>query len=154
MASLWRLPLLVVLENNRYAQTTPLRLNLAGDIPARFRAFGIPAVERGTTDVLEVHAMARDLAGEVRGGGGPRALVIDTYRFAPHSKGDDTRDPAEIEHHRKADPLLVHGRRLDSAVRAVIEAEVEAEVGEAFRRAEAARPADPESLTPALEPAR
>src|SRR3989337_2518710 len=41
MASLWRLPVLFVVENNRYAQTTPIALNLAGEIAPRFRAFGI-----------------------------------------------------------------------------------------------------------------
>jgi TPP-dependent pyruvate/acetoin dehydrogenase alpha subunit len=151
MASLWHLPLLLVVEDNRYAQTTPISLNLAGSIPGRFQAFGIPVDERDTTDVLEIHALAGPAFERVRGDGGPRALVLHTYRFASHSKGDDTRDPAEVARYRQRDPIPLHGARIPADERARLEAEVEAEVAEAFRQAEADPPADPAVLTPLLE---
>jgi TPP-dependent pyruvate/acetoin dehydrogenase alpha subunit len=47
-----RLPLLIVLEVNEWSQSTPSSMNLAGDIGARFTAFGLPVVEVDTTDVL------------------------------------------------------------------------------------------------------
>ena len=52
MASLWRLPVLFVVENNDYAQSTPVELELAGSIPARGAAFGIEVAELDTTDVV------------------------------------------------------------------------------------------------------
>lgn len=150
MASLWRLPVFFVLENNRYAQSTPVALHLAGEIEKRFEAFGIRAETHETMDVLEVEAAARRLAGEVRAGGGPLALVINTYRFGPHSKGDDTRDPEEIARYRAKDPLLLHAARLSDEMRLRVQAEVEAEVSEAFEAASSGPMADPTQLSPAL----
>jgi TPP-dependent pyruvate/acetoin dehydrogenase alpha subunit len=112
IASLWGLPIIFVVENNHYAQSTPIHLALAGSIAGRFRAFGIEAAEMDTTDVLDVRKLADPVVAAVRAGRGPGALVIHTYRFSPHSKGDDSRDPAEIEERRLRDPLLVHGSRL------------------------------------------
>lgn len=150
MASLWRLPVLFVLENNRYAQSTPIERNLAGGIEARFRAFGIRVEGRDTTDVLEIVQLTSSAIGAVRAGSGPRALVLHTYRFAPHSKGDDTRDPEEVARYREHDPLRLNAGRLEEALRRRLEAEVEAEVADAFQQAEADPQADPLSLTPAL----
>jgi TPP-dependent pyruvate/acetoin dehydrogenase alpha subunit len=150
MASLWKLPVLFVLENNLYAQSTPISLNLAGTITGRFQAFDIPVREAATTDVLEILELAGQAVGDVRHGTGPAALVLQTYRFAPHSKGDDTRDPDEIERHREADPLRVHGARLAQAERESIEADVEREVAQAFETARSDSPADPAALTAAL----
>ncbi len=150
MASLWHLPLVITLENNRYAQSTPIHLNLAGDIEARFRAFDLPAVALEASDVNLVREAAEDVIGNVREDGGPQAIVLHTYRFAPHSKGDDTRDPQEIAHFRAEDPLLKQAEALHPADRERIEHETEAEVNEAFRLAEADPLADPAALAPAL----
>ncbi|MBA4385738.1 MAG: pyruvate dehydrogenase, partial [Anaerolinea sp.] len=54
MASLWSAPLLIVVENNHIAQTTPTDFALAGDMRMRFQAFGIPAFELDTSDVMEI----------------------------------------------------------------------------------------------------
>jgi len=135
MASLWKLPLLFILENNRYAQTTPVGLAVAGSIPARFAAFDIPVWERDSTDVQVIRAAAVEAVAAVRGGGGPGALVLHTYRFAAHSKGDDVRDPQEVARQREYDPLLVHAARLELGQREHIEAEVSAIVAAAFARA-------------------
>jgi TPP-dependent pyruvate/acetoin dehydrogenase alpha subunit len=134
MAALWSLPVLFVLENNRYAQTTPIALGVAGSIPARFQAFGIETYARDTTDVLAVEEIATEALAHARAGH-PAALILHTYRFAAHSKGDDVRDPAEIASYQEKDPLLVHGARLTDAERAGAEAEVTAELEEAFNRA-------------------
>ncbi len=141
LASLWDLPILFVLENNFYAQSTPSALQIAGDIVARAEAFGIEAAHLDTTDVDEIEREAARVVEQVRTTGRPFFLVIDTYRFSPHSKGDDIRDPAEIEERRKRDPLLVAGARLDGAERASLERSCEerlAEVVEAALAAEAA----------------
>lgn len=145
MASLWELPVLFVVENNHYAQSTPIELELAGSITARAEAFGIATDELDTTDVEEIHAAAGRAVGRVRGTGEPFFLVLHTYRFSPHSKGDDNRDPAEIEERRTRDPLLIAGARLDPAEREAIEARVEGRLAEVVAEAEAAPEATPEA---------
>ena len=115
IASLWKLPLLVVVEHNGYAQSTPSALQLAGDIEARAAAFGIATARLDSTDVDEIRAAAERAVAHVRDTGGPFFLVLDTYRFSPHSKGDDFRDPAEIAARRERDPLTIAGARLDDA---------------------------------------
>ena len=138
MASLWRAPVLYVLEDNQIAQTTPARIAVAGDIAARFGAFGIPSCELDTSDVLEILPTAIELVAEVRSQVFPRALVLHTCRFGPHSKGDDTRDPQEIATlRRERDPVQIHGARLDPVQRQQVDAQVEQEVRQAFERASA-----------------
>lgn len=149
MASLWDLPVLFVLENNRYAQSTPIELNLAGSIAARFAAFGLQVEERETTDVEQVRAVAEECVTSVRGGG-PAALILHTYRFAPHSKGDDSRDPEEMRRYRENDPLPIQAARLDPEARQDIERRVEQEVETAFETAKAAPLASADSLGSAL----
>lgn len=136
MASLWKAPILYVVENNRIAQTTPISIALAGDICARFTAFGIPASQIDTRDVLEIRAASEFLLTDIREGLGPRALVINTHRFGPHSKGDDTRNPVEIQKIRAAfDPLDIQSRRIEPDDRNAIEADVDREVLDAFEAA-------------------
>ncbi|HLF89010.1 MAG TPA: thiamine pyrophosphate-dependent enzyme, partial [Anaerolineales bacterium] len=136
MASLWGAPILYVLENNRIAQTTPTDLALAGDIPARFAAFGIPARELDTSDILEILPTAGDLLEEVRSTQTPRALILHTCRFGPHSKGDDTRSEEEVTWMRETrDPVRILAPRLDSSTRVEIETTVDAEVQSAFKQA-------------------
>ena len=138
IASLWKAPILFVLENNHIAQTTPIELALAGEIPARFAAFGIHGREVDTSDVREISAAAGEEIRMLRKEGGPRALVLHTVRFGPHSKGDDTRDETVMARLRaKRDPLEIHGKRLAARQRNDIEAEVKAEVVSAFEQAQA-----------------
>lgn len=142
MASLWQVPLLVVVENNHIAQTTPSSLAIAGDLSARFESFGIPAVELDTSDVMEITGQAIQMYAEVHEHVSPRALILNTARFGPHSKGDDTRSKEELEQMKeKRDPLRISEDRLPvSEVRHITE-EVEAEVGRAFETALADPPA-------------
>jgi TPP-dependent pyruvate/acetoin dehydrogenase alpha subunit len=136
MASLWRAPVLYVVENNRIAQTTPISQALAGDICSRFTAFGIPAPQIETSDVLEIHKTSQLLINDIRNGQGPRALVIHTHRFGPHSKGDDTRDLEEVQEIKQNfDPLQIQAQRIDKEDQASIEAEVDREVLAAFETA-------------------
>jgi TPP-dependent pyruvate/acetoin dehydrogenase alpha subunit len=64
-------------------------------------------------------------------------LILHTYRFAAHSKGDDIRDRAEIARAKEKDPLLIHGERLTPAERQRVEADVMALIDDAFTRASA-----------------
>jgi TPP-dependent pyruvate/acetoin dehydrogenase alpha subunit len=145
LASLWRLPVLFVVENNFYAQSTPIELELAGSIPARGAAFGVEVAELDTTDVEEVHEAAGKAVARIRETGEPSFLVLHTYRFSPHSTGDDNRDPAEIEERRTRDPLVVAGARLDASERGAIEARAEQRLAETVEAAEAAPAATAEA---------
>jgi TPP-dependent pyruvate/acetoin dehydrogenase alpha subunit len=145
MASLWKLPVFFVVENNHYAQSTPVELELAGSISARAAAFGVETDELDTTDVEEIHAAAGRAVARIRETGEPFFLVLDTYRFSPHSKGDDNRDPAEIEKRRERDPLTVAGARLDGGERGTIEERVEQRIVETIAAAEEAPAATPEA---------
>jgi TPP-dependent pyruvate/acetoin dehydrogenase alpha subunit len=136
MAALWGAPVLFVVENNRIAQTTPIESALAGNICARFNAFGIPAAGIESSDVLQIEMAAAGLLAEIRNEGKPQGLILHTHRFGPHSKGDDTRSLDEIEVLKEThDPIKIQAARLDSNERMAIEAGVNTEVEAAFQDA-------------------
>jgi TPP-dependent pyruvate/acetoin dehydrogenase alpha subunit len=125
LTALWQLPLLIVVEDNEWSQSTPSHVNLAGDMAARFTAFGLPVVEVATTDVLEIDAAAGEIVGGCRSRRGPGVLVIHTYRLCHHSKNDDSRPVEEVQRRWQFDPLAVHGVRLGERDRRAIDTEVE-----------------------------
>lgn len=129
IASLWKLPLLLVVENNAYAQSTPISANFAGDMRARFDAFGIEAERLDSTDIHAIDEAAQRQIAAVREDRSPRALIIDTYRLCHHSKSDDNRPEAEIAERWLREPLVVHGARLDGPDVERIDHEVEEALG-------------------------
>lgn len=136
MAGLWKAPVLYVVENNHIAQTTPSALALAGKVAGRFEAFGISVSELDSSDVLEILPISSELLEAVRAQTAPHALILNTCRFGPHSKGDDTRDPTVVAHMRlERDPIKIHGARLERSDLVAIEAAVETEVALAFQQA-------------------
>lgn len=122
MASLWSAPILIVAENNRWAQSTPVELELAGSMVDRGRAFGIESGEIDSTDADALYAHFGPIIENVRREGRPRLEVIHTYRLCHHSKSDDHRPAEEIERFRAGDPLALVKSRLDPEVAARIEA--------------------------------
>ncbi len=136
IASLWQLPILYVVENNYYAQSTPSHLQLAGDITDRGAAFGIETARLATTDVVEIERAAAEIVEGIRTTGRPFFLVLDTYRFSPHSKGDDFRDTTEIEDARSRDPLVLAAARVRESDRLAIEEACEQRLAAAVRAAE------------------
>jgi TPP-dependent pyruvate/acetoin dehydrogenase alpha subunit len=125
LTALWQLPLLFVLEDNGWSQSTPSGLNLAGDIAARFTAFGLPVLDVDSTDVLEIESAAGEVVSGCRSRRGPGVLIIHTYRLCHHSKNDDNRPVEEVRSRWACDPLVVHGRRLAADELTAIDAEVE-----------------------------
>lgn len=105
--SKWEIPLLIVCENNFYAQSTPQSVNLAGDIQARAAAFGIHTQKGNTWAPEELMIKAQEAIDYVRDSAKPCFFLVETYRLNAHSKGDDDRDPAEVEAHREKDFLQV-----------------------------------------------
>lgn len=151
MSSLWQAPILYVVENNQIAQTTPARSAVAGEIQARFSAFGISNMALDTSNVLEIAPTAAQLINQIRAGGGPHALVIKTCRFGPHSKGDDTRpaeEVAQLQHRR--DPLKIIKEYLPPELIPSLEKEVDDFMLSEYRMALGDPLADPASLSGGL----
>ncbi len=137
MAGLWHIPILYVLENNQIAQTTPIDKAISGGLAERFSAFNICVEAIELSDVRLIQDASARLLNEVRDRQTPCALVVKTYRFGPHSKGDDTRKTEEIALFRqKHDPLKIQGARLHHDRREHIETSVRDEIAAAYQQAQ------------------
>lgn len=147
LAALWSIPILFVIENNFYAQSTPQRLQLSGQIAARPQAFDIETAHCCPASVEEVYAIAGDAWDTIERQGKPFCLVLDTYRFCPHSKSDDHRDSAEIEAWRARDPLKRLANQIDIDTRLRIEQQAHLRIAEAVSRAQAAAFSDARAIT-------
>lgn len=130
-------PLVVVVEDNGIAQTTPTAATTAGSLAARAAAFGLPCEVLDYPEADAVEAAAGRLLAHVRATG-PAVLVIRSCRLGPHSKGDDTRPAAEIERLRALDPLARTAARLSPAVVEAAWAEAAAAIDAAVAAAHAA----------------
>jgi pyruvate dehydrogenase E1 component alpha subunit len=91
MASLWKLPVIYVCENNLYNEYTYFGESTAGGILDRAAAFGIHAVEVDGQDVRAVYALMTGLVERARRGEGPAFVLANTYRFHGHHVGDVDR---------------------------------------------------------------
>ncbi len=121
LASIWKLPMLFVLENNGIAQTTLTANTIGGgSIEERGKAFGLSTwhFDDASDDFM---SDVEGVVATIRARRTPGLLVIDTKRLGPHSKGDDLRDAEEMLAISRRDPLLRVGARLDDDARAEIE---------------------------------
>jgi acetoin:2,6-dichlorophenolindophenol oxidoreductase subunit alpha len=114
MASLWKLPVIYVCENNLYNEYTHYSETTAGDLGARAQAFGIHTERVDGQDVRAVHAAAERLVARARSGEGPAFLLCDTYRYYGHHVGDIQRgyyrSKAEEDHWKnERDPITLLG---------------------------------------------
>ncbi len=91
MASLWKLPVIYVCENNLYNEYTHYSETTAGDMSARAKAFGILTEEVDGQDVRAVYTTAQRLVERARQGEGPAFLLCHTYRYHGHHVGDIQR---------------------------------------------------------------
>jgi acetoin:2,6-dichlorophenolindophenol oxidoreductase subunit alpha len=96
IARLWELPLLVVVEHNQIALSTPCAQGLAGSIAMRARAFDIDYLQITSRDVNQIRAAAAPRIRSARELCAPLVIEFLTSRLGPHSKGDDTRTAAEL----------------------------------------------------------
>jgi 2-oxoisovalerate dehydrogenase E1 component len=139
IASKWDVPLLVVCENNLFAQSTSQTQTLAGDICGRAAAFGIDT-RHGTTYAWP--RLLDDLhrsVDHVRTTSRPLFHRIDTFRLMAHSKGDDNRPADYVQHHWDIDPLSMLEREFGATAewRRMID-DIDAEIAVAVAAAEAA----------------
>jgi len=142
IAALWKMPLLLVCENNGWSEFSPTALQFAAQLKDLAGAFGIPHVQIDGSDVEAVAGAAAALVGEIRTGAGARVLECSTHRVRGHYEGDPQkyREAAELAAGAAADPLKharkallargVKAQALDAAV-----AEIEAQVQAAIARA-------------------
>ena len=117
IASLWGLPVVLVCENNGYAEFTPLSAHTRIERLAPHAAtYGIPARTVDGNDVLAVREAVAAAAEEARAGGGPRFIEALTYRLRGHYEGDPAkyRELAELADWRAKDPLAVVRARLEA----------------------------------------
>jgi TPP-dependent pyruvate/acetoin dehydrogenase alpha subunit len=135
LASLWQTPSVFVIEHNGYAQSTPSSLQIAGDVAARPRAFGIHTTQSPSDRVEDVTATAAAAVDAARAGGGPQCVIVYTRRLGPHSKGDDTRTTDEMAAAWAADSLLPARAAVDVAAAEAIESRVRAAIAAARNRA-------------------
>lgn len=142
-ASLRKLPILFVCENNFFAIYSHVRDRLAGPgLVARAEAYGIPAERLDDVDVLAFHEKVGVAIAAVRRGEGPRFLECMTYRWRDHvGPGEDRqygyRPDAELNARIEKDNLSALGRLLSADARLAIEAEEEARIADAIKWAEA-----------------
>lgn len=105
--SLLKVPLLIVVEDNQYAQSTPRSNNFSGSFKSRAEAFNISFGEIETNDVCVLYDRFGPIIDKVRVSKYPHMEVVHTYRLGPHSKGDDDRPKSEIEAWKEKDPLKI-----------------------------------------------
>src|SRR5689334_15032554 len=157
LASIWKLPVLFVCENNEFATEIPFQY-AAGNptVASRAASYGMPGIDVDGNDVLAIHATAEQAVGRARNGEGPTLLECRTYRTRPHAEGMGdftyrTRDEVEawkarcpIESLRR---VVVAGGTITAAELDAIDAAVQEEVEAAHREAEAAPWPDPAAAT-------
>jgi pyruvate dehydrogenase E1 component alpha subunit len=158
MASLWKLPVIYICEDNQYNEYTHSSETTAGAIGDRARAFAIPVDEVDGQDVQSVYATAAQAVRRARAGEGPTFLLCHTYRFHGHHVGDvdrgyyrsaeeekswrDSRDPISLAAAALVRDGEVTASRLDE-----VDEEVLTEVREAVAYALDAPYPAPEEVT-------
>ena len=154
MASLWKLPVVYVMENNHYGEYTPCSEATAGTSLARAEAMDIPAVSVDGNDVLAVYQAATRATARARAGGGPSFVECVTYRWHGHHMGDQGdiygyRSQEEIERWMAKCPIhrfstyLLSENLADAATLQRIDTEVQELIDEAIEEAKQAPFPDP-----------
>ena len=152
MAQLWKLPVVFLCENNRWAESTPLAQHSPiTDLSERALAFGMSSLTVDGQDAEAVYRATAEALAHARSAAGPVFLLAETYRLAPHNVGDqqEYREKAEYELTRATeDPIIkLRGRLALSDDRfAELERKAEAEVADAVEFARNGSDPDPQTL--------
>jgi len=153
MASLWKLPVIYVIENNLYGASTHVELICRlKDLADRAAAYGIPGVVVDGNDVLEVHRVAGEAISRAREGKGPTLIEAKTYRIGGHSRTDANtyRRKEEEKLWLQRDPIRLFEARmleqkiLDPAQIQELGAEIDAMIEDAVERAQQAPDPSPD----------
>lgn len=159
MGAIWSLPVVYLIENNRYSASTPIadmvKLEKLSD---RAAGYGIPGLTIDGNDVLEVYETVREAAARARAGDGPTLVEALTYRITGHSRRDPCNYMPEEERHRamEEEPLGRFAGRLlaedlaDEQALCRMDEEAQAEVEAAVESAQAAPEPDPQDALEGL----
>jgi len=148
MASLWKLPILYVCENNGYAMSMPVTRAIAGgEILDRARAYAMRAERVDGMDAEAIEKAAADALAHARSGKGPAFIEAMTYRFCGHSKSDRLvyRTREEEAEWRKRDPVATTRARLVASGEMSEAERIETEVASLLEEAEQQALASPEA---------
>jgi pyruvate dehydrogenase E1 component alpha subunit len=156
MAALWKLPVIYIIENNKYAMGTSIeRASATIDLYKHGESFGIPGEQVDGMDVLAVREAGDRAVDYVRSGKGPYVLEMMTYRYRGHSMSDPGkyRSKDEVERMRaehdpidQARKLLLDGKHIDEAALKEIDKEVKTIVAEAAEFGQHSPEPDPGEL--------
>jgi acetoin:2,6-dichlorophenolindophenol oxidoreductase subunit alpha len=147
-ASLWKLPIVFICENNRYVELTPQSVHVAGHIWKRAEGYDMPGLEVDGNDIDAMTAAVEGAVGRARAGEGPTLIEAETYRWFGHYAGDKAayRDEAEVETGRAGDPLVRARANLSPDDADAADAAVETEITAALEFALASPSAGEEVL--------
>ncbi len=152
LAALWKLPVVLICENNHYSMGTSVERSVSvKDLSVKALSYDIPRDRFASDDVLLVYDRVKEAADRARAEGVPTLIEAITYRFRGHSMADPAkyRTREEVEEWRKRDCLLVGRTNLlesfgvPEADVQKMEDEVEAEVADAVKFAEESPEPDP-----------
>jgi pyruvate dehydrogenase E1 component alpha subunit len=111
VAKIWDLPVVFLCENNQYAVSTPDEYAVAGSIPERAEAMGIPSRSVAGSDALSVHEEVAGAVAAARSGDGPQFLECRTLRYSGHFSGEASLDWLADKPYRKEDGEVERWRR-------------------------------------------
>ena len=159
LAVIWKLPLILVCENNRYSEMTPSHETTSNvDTYKRAAALGLEATQIDGNDIDTVYNAVQDAATRARSGGGPTYIEAMTYRLWGHMMGDPEiyRTKEEVAKAKENEPILRCGKRLlelgcNDADLARLDREAESIIADALQFAESsALPEPADALTDVL----
>ena len=156
LAGIWKLPVIFVCENNRYAESTPFEYSVAGgSISNRADGYGIPGVSVDGQSVMDMFEVGREAVARARAGDGPTLIEAQTYRYMGHFGADDPlgyRSAEEQQYYTDRDCIancrthILEGSFAEESELQEIEASCLAAVNEATEFANQSPFPDPEEL--------
>jgi pyruvate dehydrogenase E1 component alpha subunit len=157
MAALWKLPIIYLIENNRYGMGTALeRASAINDIAERACSYDMPNEVVDGQDVIAVREATLRAVARARSEQTPTLLEVRTYRFMGHSMSDAVsgtyRSKEELEEHMKRDPIVVLRQRMEDLGEwnedevSKLDEELKAVVEDAWQFADASPEPPPEAL--------
>jgi TPP-dependent pyruvate/acetoin dehydrogenase alpha subunit len=162
LASVWKLPVIFLCENNQYAVTTNFKDTVSvKNISDRASAYDMPGVLVDGQDVVAMYEAVTEAVDRARSGQGPSLIEGKTYRYREHSEGiqriggleaEPYRSKEEVEYWKGRDPISIHKELLVEHAMATtaeieeMEAKVKAEIGDALEFARTSPYPEPEAI--------
>jgi len=112
MAALWKVPMILIVENNRFGMGTAWeRASSLYDIYQKATAYAMPSAVADGMDVLDMYRVTKEAVDRARAGGGPTLIEARTYRFVGHSMSDPVsgvyRTKEDVEKEKGNDPIRI-----------------------------------------------